>query len=425
MAIGTNNDILGKQTKYTEPQERRGRPKVNRDLVIANLKSKDELGNPRYTLTQVAKLCKCSRKTVQRIRDEALEDGLIDHDYLDQEVMGIVEAELDSECIRAKGYSFKGWLETRFKNEKQAHSYFNFTSKVWDQLWNKCNLEEFADSKSQLGDQMALKFIETFKEDAARMRDRLKRIRFLMRFLGRGDINDRFFTMDNTKHPRAKRQLPEIEFTDFPEKFIEAVDLCVSYYPPEDQQQVKMALWLKLSSQMRTGVEKDERELFGLRKGTDSASYIVMSSPDEWKIHIFAKKGEHWDIIWLPPRVAQWVWERYNEINDGDQFLSISVHTLRKNFRKATRAVIGRGFILHDLRKVSLTWFYCNEIPLEVATNLNVGWKDLNTATGHYLNLKPFLRGSKRQEYCDKIPQWWKEGLDDFKGFEATIPHRG
>lgn len=423
MSKGTNTEILGQRSKFTEPSKG-GRPKINRDLIIANLKSKDSLGNPRYTLTQVAKLCKCSRKTVQRVRDEAIEQGLLEPDYKEQEVFGVIEADFDAECERVKGYSFLGWLETRFKGKSTALTHFNFCSQVWEALWNRCNLEEFADSKSQLGDQCAMKFLAEFGEDSDRMRARLKKIRFLMRFLSRGDINDRFFTMDNTKHPRPKRNVPEIEFLDFPQKFVDAVELCVSYYPPEQQKQVRLGLWFKMSTQMRTGDKNEEREFYGLKKGTDSKSYIVMSSPEEWKIHIFAKKGEDWDIVWLPPKVCEWLFERYNEIEVGDYLFDLPLSEFRKNWRRATKKIIGRGFVLHDTRKVSLTWFYTNEIPLEVSANMNIGWRDLNTATSHYLNLSGFMRGTKRFDYRENIPDWWKVGLDDFKGFGATLPQR-
>lgn len=423
MSKGTNSQILGKNSKNTEPTQQ-GRPRINRDLIIANLKSKDALGNPRYTIRQVAKLCKCSTKTIQRVRDEAMLSGDLNEDYKSSDAIGIIEADFDSECIRAKGYSFKSWLNTKFKEKSSATTYFNFCSLVWEKLWNSCNLEELSDSRAQLGDQCAIKFLEEFGEDKERIRSRLKRIRFLFRFLGRSDINDRHLTMSDAKHPRNKRDIPEIAFIDFPLKFVKSIEECISYYPDEQKDQVRLGLWFKVSTQMRTGDLSDEREFFGIKKGTKSKSYIVMNSATEYRIHVYAKRGEIWDIIWLPPRVSGWLFERYNQIDEGDQLFSINVDELRRNWRKATKKIIGTGFILHDLRKVSLTWFYCNEIPLEVATNLNVGWKDLNTATSHYLNIKNFLRGSTRVNYSDNIPDWWKMGLNDFKGFEATIPNR-
>lgn len=60
-------------------------------------------------------------------------------------------------------------------------------------------------------------------------------------------------------------------------------------------------------------------------------------------------------------------------------------------------------------------------VPLEVATMLNVGWKSLDTAQSHYIDIKRVLRKSFRVEYQKNIPDWFKEGLDDFTGFEAVI----
>lgn len=58
-------------------------------------------------------------------------------------------------------------------------------------------------------------------------------------------------------------------------------------------------------------------------------------------------------------------------------------------------------------------------IPLEIATTLNVGWKDLSTARDHYLELRAFLKKSARHAYRVNISEWYKEGLDEYTNTHA------
>lgn len=418
MAVGSNKDLLGKGSKFREPTNgQAGRPKVNRDLVIQNLKAKDALGNNRYSRAQVAKLCNCSAKTVGRIYREAVESGEIIPDE-ETKAIGIVEADFDAECMRSQGLSFMEWLNTRFSDPSTAVYHFNFCSRVWENLWGRPDLVEIANTDSQLGDQVAMQFLTEFQEDTKRMRSRLKLIRFLFRFLKRGDINDKYLTMSNHRHPRAKRRIPEISMTTFPLEY----QRCEERVREILGEEAVLDLRLKIVTQMRTGSKKQEREFYGLQKGTESKSYLVMASPDEYQFHVFAKKSEEWDVIWMPRLVKDALYERYLALERGDLVAQTSKQKLIDTWGDVTEEIMGVRLILHDLRKISLTWLYVMGVPLEVATQLNVGWKDLSTAHGHYIEIKKVLRKSFRQEYAENIPDWFKEGLDDFTGFEAVIP---
>jgi len=57
---------------------------------------------------------------------------------------------------------------------------------------------------------------------------------------------------------------------------------------------------------------------------------------------------------------------------------------------------------------------YAMGVPLEIATEINVGWRDLNTAKRHYLGLRGLLGKQDRGAYVDLIPSWFKEGLEDY-----------
>ena len=57
MDIGTDKDILGTPSKFREVKKKGpGRPKVNKALVIKNLKAKNAIGGPRYTKAQIARM---------------------------------------------------------------------------------------------------------------------------------------------------------------------------------------------------------------------------------------------------------------------------------------------------------------------------------------------------------------------------------
>lgn len=171
---------------------------------------------------------------------------------------------------------------------------------------------------------------------------------------------------------------------------------------------------------MRTGDLKAERELWGIRKGTEGKSYLLMSSPDEYRFHLFCKKSEEWDIVWLPRKIRVELWEIYNKVEIGEQLLSkVNLKEYRKQWRHITTKVFGRNLTLHDMRKASITWLYVMGVPLEIATILNVGWKDLSTARDHYLDVRKLLRKSTKEAYQNNIPDWYKEGLGEFTGDET------
>ena len=99
---------------------------------------------------------------------------------------------------------------------------------------------------------------------------------------------------------------------------------------------------------------------------------------------------------------------------NGEPLWGFSMRDFRKAWGEVTLRIIGRKLDLHDLRKISLTWFYVCGLPLEVASRLNVGWKDLSTADRHYIDIGAMLKFSVREEYVKNIPAWFKDGLEDY-----------
>lgn len=414
--IGTDRDILGSKKK--ERKQGAGRPRVDEDLIIRNMKLVDANGVRRYTDRQLASMAGCSDRSIRRIRERAIAAGTLEPENADKKGLGIVEAELDAECIRAKGYSFKEWVLTRFKRPSSGNYVFNFTAKVWEQDWNKCSLVEFAGVEDSLADKCAMLFAQAYGEDRERMRRRIKQISYIFRFLGKEECRKRHLRLDNAKHPRSKRSVPEITDIQFGNKWNQIEDIVASKLGEE----ARLMIRFKVCSQMRTGDLKEGRELYGLVHGTEGQSYIKFFSEEQFIGHIFAKRSEEWELIWLPYEVRTALMKHLETIPEGDPIWSIPMASLRKVFGQATKQVTGRRMILHDMRKISVTWLYCLGVPADVACLLNVGWLDISTAFAHYLDARKLLRGSFKRDYSANIPDWFKEGLDDFKGEDANIP---
>lgn len=411
MAIGSDRELFGKIKKRIKPNKnsKGGRPKVNRDLVIRLLKSTTPEGSPRYKLSQIARQAGCSRKTVQRIRDEALEEGLIETSDRSKPALGTVEAEFDAECTRATGYSFLEWVQN--STPKAGKYIFNFCEKVWRNIWDSCSLVDVTERNNPLGDQICIKFLQVFMEDKKRIRNRKKHIRYLFRYLNREDLCNKHLRMTDSRDPRPIRRVPEISMVDFPLKLKE----CWKYMEEKFPGLGEFIVQFKIATQMRTGEPKDERELWGIKKGPEHKSYLIMSNPNEYRLHVYAKRGEEWDITWLPKKLRVQLWDLYNQMLNGELLMKdMEVNKYRREWRKITTKVFGRNLTLHDMRKASITWFYVMGIPLEIATVLNVGWKDLNTPRDHYLEIRKLLKLSTLEKYRENIPEWFKEGLQEY-----------
>ncbi len=75
----------------------------------------------------------------------------------------------------------------------------------------------------------------------------------------------------------------------------------------------------------------------------------------------------------------------------------------RKIFKTAAKnAGITKNITPHTLRHCFLTWMIDSGIPLEVATDINVGWEDLNTAKKFYLG-----RLNRKKE--DALKSLWNQ----------------
>lgn len=395
----TDKEIFG--TDEPTRIRTKGRPKVNEDLARRLFEAN------KYTTGQIAGQLKCHPETVRRLRRKMEKAGTLEV-VTDIRTKNFVEADFDQECKNAKGTSFLEYMATKRAKPRKV---FNFCRKVWDKTWGKPSLVRVRNQDDVLGDELCLKFLKVWTDPIhnERNRDRKKQIRPLFEFLNRDDLNTKYLTMRQSRDPRGVKKIPEINSPKFPLLFIECLEEMEKMHD-----EYGAGIRFKLCTQMRTGDRKAQRAFFGIRVGTDGKSYAYIESPDVWQIHVLEKQGNQWDMTWLPRKVREEVYDLAITRENGEPLWQMSIAKFRKAWGEVTKRIIGRKLDLHDLRKISLTWFYVCGLPLEVATRLNVGWKDMSTADRHYIDIGAMLKFSVREEYVKNIPAWFKDGLDDY-----------
>ena len=395
MATGTDKQILEDSTKLRT--KTKGRPRINRALAHQLIKAG-------YSTRYIRRVLKCSARSIRGIRQDMKERGDLEATEKTLELDKIA-LKFDEECVRATGISFYEWLKAKRVSYK---SDFSFCRKIWEQVWEKPSLVLVRDRDNPLGDQIAMKFLQVFGEDKKRLRRRKKLIRNIFRFLGRHDLCDRHLSMTLSREPEQTREIPDLTLLGFPQMLNEAIDRVEATLG----HQQGTALRFKIATQMRTGAQ--ERELLGITVGEPNGSWILMTSPDEFRGEILAKRKEKWVLQWLPLELRKELYALIQTRERGDKLFDLNIGTLRREFKNACRDAGITPLRLHDLRKVSITWLWVMGLPLEIATELNVGWKDLNTAKKYYLRMRALLKKTDRMAYRDRIPEWYKEGLEEY-----------
>jgi len=366
----------------------------------------------RYTYVQIAKhpQVKCTPRHVRRIRDKLIADGELQENEAEKGP-GIVSAEFDDECIRAKGMSYRQYL----KNKRKEWAYpFNFARKTWVKIWDKPNLVLVADGDNQLGDQICQQFLTVMCADTTKSRDRKKLIRPLFKFLGRSDLNDIHLTMRKGRDKISIKRIPQLDTLEFPKLFDKALSAFRDKYGVVKYNKLRF----KLCAGTRTGDLKEGRGWAGIRKlkqGEKYNSYMYFTGPDEFQIHVLEKMNEEWDINWLPKEVRHGVYDIYKDMEPGQAFVSNSIKPdqIRKEWYEVSEPILGFRLEFHDFRKIYATWLIICKVQMESFDDFNVGWLDMNTLKVHYKH----GRGKPkkwRKQYRDNIPDWFKEGLEEW-----------
>ena len=188
------------------------------------------------------------------------------------------------------------------------------------------------------------------------------------------------------------RKIPEIKADNFPKKFRDLIAYAMALAKDEDEkEQIRLILLAKASTGIRTGDRKERRELWGTKysdETKETVSYIrIIGNKIYW--HVWAKKNEKWNITTdtIPPELDNLLRMRISKLHKGDWLISISSNKALKLLAEACEKVGLPKLTLHDMRKVYVSYLVRSGIPLEVAINFNVGWKDINTAYKHYFHL--------------------------------------
>ena len=407
---GSDSKMMGKVDRNTVKNHnpKGGRPKVNRNLALILMKAKTD-GFPSYSSTQIMRRLNCGHDVYFRMKKEFEEAGLLEGSEQTR-IAGLTEALFDEEMKRATGNSFLIWCKD--KSPTQYRRIFSFCETVWNNVFDKPSIMTLKDSTDHLGDVLCQKFLNYFMggdekeriENRKRMRNRLKLIRFMFRYIGRMDLCDKYLTMTESKYPTNVRTVEQIEMDNFPTLLIK----CVEQLEPLDQLTVKC----KLVFQGRTGRKVTEKGLSGLKRDTGE-SRLIMNSIDDFRCHILEKRNEQWEITYIPRELRIQLYELYLTKKPGECIFT-NLKLLCKKWGVITEKIIGKKLNLHDLRKISVTWYYAVGLPLEIATDLNIGWKDLNTPKKHYLYLRKLMKKDKKKAYREQIPSWFKSGIEEY-----------
>jgi len=385
--------------------QRRG---INRELVKRLLKSK------RFTYKQIAATVGCTDRHLRRIRDELKEAGELTEKEAENG-MGIVAAEFDEECIRSTGESFKTFIINKRKNWKRV---FNFCEKVWYHVWDRPSIFIMCDRTDPLGAQLMQKFLDTFGSNKKRIRDYKKYINPFLVFIGRSDLQAKYTTMSKTQDPEGVREVPQIEFIDFPLKLDKAFLAYEEIHGKCETAKMKF----KVISGIRTGEVKEERGWLGIKKKTGSneyESYITFDgNPDSFVCSVLEKMAERWRITWIPKSIRDELFKAYNDAAEGEPLINHPAETMRKRWYAVSDEILGFRLELHDLRKVFATWLIILGVPFMQASKLNVGWADLNTLNKNYNQVKSAWRKSDILKYRENIPDWFKEELGEYVEFD-------
>lgn len=409
MAIGTDNELLILSHNGKEKVKGSGRPQKDRTLLMNLLRH-----DPPYPTSYIKVVAKCSTKTIARVRKEMIAQGEL-KDIIREEQLSKIGLEFDEEIKNVMGESFYSWLQGRSRSSYKV--IFSFCKNIYETIWEKPSIELLKDSNDPLGRQLCSKFIETFGEDEKRIRRRKKLIRFFFRFIGRQDLNDRYFTMSKSKDPIAKRELPVITNMNFPSK----IDQLIGMVQKSLGEEYGLALRFKLVTMMRTGNRKAEREFLGMKRDTGK-SWISFENEDRFKGKVLGKGREEWGLDWIPVTVRHDLFKLYSTRKEGEFLFDVDEKVLIREVKKNCLVLGLPPLNLHDLRKVTITWFWAWGIDLSIATELNVGWKDLNTAKDHYLTINELIRKTDRLLYRKAIPEWFREGLDEYLPIFFTNP---
>lgn len=395
---------------YRFPEDMPDKALVNVRNGINRSKVRRLLSSKRFSYKQIAVEVGCTTRHLRRIRDELLAEGLLTENQA-KKSMGIVAADFDEECISSTGESFKIYIQNKRKKWKPV---FAFCQRTWKHVWGEPSIFLMMDRTDPTGAELCQKFIRTFGNNKKSIRDYKKYIRPFFVFIGRDDLKDKYMAMSATQDPEGVREMPQLEFVDFPLKLDKAISAFGEIYGVCDAALLKF----KITSGLRTGEIKEERGWTGIKKKAGETSYesylLFNDSPDSFVCSVFEKMSERWRISWIPTSIRHVLYQIYQDRGEGQPLVNVSADLFRKRWYEVSDEILGFRLQLHDFRKIFATWLIILGVPFNQAAKLNVGWADLNTLDKNYNQVKSAWKKSDIEAYRKNIPDWFKEDLMDY-----------
>lgn len=294
----------------------------------------------------------------------------------------------------------RAWLLSKFDNPEAAHACLAQIERLWLEVWKK-PLESLIEQDMVNG----LNYIkQKFPSGQFRW---IMAIRYLIRF-GVGD--QAWLTRHlGTKGKKAASRMPAILtqplFYDeiFPK--IPMLIRGIEWLSDRQKDEFDLLLSLKVTTGIRTGDPVAERELWGTKLAAGKTSLTLRAGKlIDWIV--FAKKKEVWHISHLPPLIASKLVAHVTKYHIGPGQSLLQELGSRDANKALGEICIKLGIEklrLHDMRKVYLTGLCLAGIPLETAVDLNVGWKDLNTARQHYLAVKAMNADTEYEKFSQRF----------------------
>ncbi len=348
----------------------------------------EQIEAKKLTVEQAAKILNVHPKTIKR-NVERLRQG---------DANRITAAPVGKWEQMPEAVNWVAWLGLQTK-AKAASTTVAVVRKIWETVWGHKPLSaltenDFMRARSALETEAGFKF------------NKVMALRYLVRFgFGKPEYLTKFLRTKGLKPPPrmpAELQVRELFPLIVPKIRAELAAMeAEGKIDPEIRETCELLMDIKRTTGIRTGDRSEERELWGTRIGAGKSMLILDTEGKflAWQVH--AKRGEQWSIkketfpSQVRERLAAYI--RKQGLKQGDFLLHHNTATISGPIQEACKRAGITPLELHDFRKLYATGFIFADIPLEVAVDLNVGWKDINTMKKYYVMIKGL---KAEQEYA-------------------------
>ncbi len=311
------------------------------------------------------------------------------------------KAKFDNFDSLPQAQEFKTWIKSRWNTEAGVTHTYNKVKEIWENCWKK-PLESLVEADIT----NALAWIKENNPNS--QFEAMLAVRALIRFgLGKPEWLTKLLNTKGKKNePRTIGILTRPDFfTSVLPRILSAI------FELDELERIKDELWLiisvKVATGIRTGDRKAERELWGTRINAGKTNLEFRAGKVEgWTV--FAKRREIWHISYLPEKVRLGLVRHISKygIKSGEPLIqALTDHRALELLAQICKSLDIERLDLHAFRKAYLTGLCLSGIPLETAVELNVGWKDINTARKHYLQIKALNADKEYNKFSTKFFQ--------------------